>query len=905
MIAFRLSQPPLSIDPIVTSNNGPMDATALLDDDLNSSATLVAPEDGGPAWIQYEFAQPVTIRAVTVAGVRGIPAVRLWTESEAGRGPLVTMPGAQKYRPDSVATYAFAPATSRCFRLELTGSPLTPAEVMGQVTAQPAKQYGLAEFKLHTEPRVHRWEAKAGFGFLFEYDSVPTPVVAPGQAIACADVIDLSKKMDDQGHLHWEVPSGQWIIQRLGYSLTGARNRPATAAGLGYEVDKLSPIHTRAYIEAYTDLLSRSLGDIDYLMMDSWEAGMQNWTDNMITEFQQRRGYSPLAYLPVLTGRVVGSAEISDRFLWDFRRSLADMFAENHYGVITDFLHKRGVGTYGEASGVSLEILEDALLCKKQVDIPMGEFWVRALHPEAMYYEDVRGAASAGHIYGKPIIAAEAFTGGRYETPYTLKQVADYWFCQGVNRLVFHTSAHQPLDTQPGNVMVGTHLHRNITWAEQAGPWLTYLSRISGMLQQGHFVADLVYLLPEGAPSTMPFWGAGLQPTVPEGYDYDYINTDALLNRLSVNAQGHLVLPDGMEYRVLVLPQTDKMTVAVLEKIHTLVQAGATVVGPRPMQSPSLADHEPGNPYDLAEDLWGGLDGISRNRREVGQGQVYWGWPLEQVLRALKIAPDLEHDAPLDAQLEWIHRRTDQADLYFIANQSDQPLNVNLRLRVTGRAPQLWAPDTGSIDNITYSTSDSKTTVTLSMAPFASSFVVLGQATEGSSHQEAVPQWSVVETLSGPWTVTFPAGLGAPAQIELPELINWMDHEDPGVAYFSGTATYHKTWEVPVGASKSFRLDLGRVRDLAEVRLNGQSLGILWKPPYQVDVTQALHPGRNELEIRVTNTWANRQAGDLLLPEDQRILPPPGLDPRFFGPSQAVESGLLGPVILQTQNKKH
>ena len=225
---------------------------------------------------------------------------------------------------------------------------------------------------------------------------------------------------------------------------------------------------------------------------------------------------------------------MSDRFLWDFRRTLADMWADYHYGVMTELLRQQGVGTYAEAAGVSLEIPEDTLLNKSKVDIPMGEFWVRALHPELMYYQDVRGAASAAHVYGKTLVAAESFTGGGYEAPYTLKKVGDYWFAQGVNRIVFHTSAHQPLDTKPGNTMVGTHINRNITWAEQARPFMTYLARNSFMLQQGLFVADLAYLLNEGAPSTMPFWGAGLTPAPPEGYDYDYVNTDVLLNRMSV-----------------------------------------------------------------------------------------------------------------------------------------------------------------------------------------------------------------------------------------------------------------------------------------------------------------------------------------------------------------------------------
>ncbi len=392
---------------------------------------------------------------------------------------------------------------------------------MEQNTNKKASEYVLREAVLHSQARINRWEEKAWFRHLFEYESVPTLEVSKNRLIKEQYLINLTSKLDKNGKLVWKIPEGKWDILRLGYSLTGAKNRPAVPSGSGYEVDKLSEEYVEDYIKEYLAPIKSKLGalfgrSLKSVMMDSWEAGMQNWTDNMIEEFQKRRGYDPTPYLPALVGRVVISSEVSDRFLWDFRRTLADMFAENHYGTISKYLRKEGIGTYGEASGVSLEILEDALLCKKFMDIPMGEFWVKPLHPEQMYFEDIRGAASAAHVYGKNIAAAESFTGGGYESPFTLKKIADYWFCQGINRLVFHTSAHQPLDDKPGNIMVGTHLNRNITWAEEAKPFIDYLSRTSFLLQQGKFVADIAYLLNEGAPSTMPIWGGGLTPKPPE-----------------------------------------------------------------------------------------------------------------------------------------------------------------------------------------------------------------------------------------------------------------------------------------------------------------------------------------------------------------------------------------------------
>ncbi len=492
----------------------------------------------------------------------------------------------------------------------------------------PAREYTLTEAVLHSGGRVDRWEDKAAFSLLFEYETVPTPAVPSAAEIRRSDIVDLTAKMAKDGTLNWEVPPGKWTILRMGYSLTGSKNRPAPPSGLGYEADKLSRKYMEAYFHGYIDPIAQALGplfgkSLRYLMMDSWEAGAQNWTDEMMNEFRARRGYDPTPYLPAMAGRVVESADVSDRFLWDFRRTLDDLFAENTYGTMAEMARQRGIGIYAEAAGVSLEIPEDTLLNKSKVEIPMGEFWVHALHPELMYYQDVRGAASASHVYGKKLVATESFTGGGYEAPYTLKKIGDYWFAQGVNRIVFHTSAHQPLDTKPGNTMVGTHINRNITWAEQAKPFMTYLARNSFMLQQGLFVADLAYLLPEGAPSTMPIWGAGLQPAPPDGYDYDYINTDVLLNRLSVKEDGRLALPDGMSYRVLVLPEIDRMTPRVAAQNS---RAGGGRRDRGGAEAGALAE-----PRRLSQRRWrsagAGRRPVGRHRRPQRQPPLLWEGP--------------------------------------------------------------------------------------------------------------------------------------------------------------------------------------------------------------------------------------------------------------------------------------
>jgi hypothetical protein len=910
-------------NPIVTTSHGPVDGTALLDDQLNTWLTIPAPKDGGPAWVQFDFPKPFTARAITIGGrggsANGIPIGRVLASGD-GRTfrTLVTLPGTQLYRQGMVRTFTFAPTTATCYRIELTGAPLSPAQTMSQAPPQPAAEYVLSEAILHGGARVHRWEEKAGFSFLFDYEHVPTPAVPAAAAVPAREVIDLTSKMRPDGTLEWDAPAGTWTVLRLGCSLTGAKNRPATPTGSGFEADKLSREHMESYVHGYFDPLREALGplfgkSLRYVMMDSWEAGTNNWTDRMIGEFTTRRGYDPTRFLPVLTGRVVDSAEVSDRFTWDFRRTLADMWADNHYGTMADLLRAQGIGIYAEAAGVSLEMPEDTLLNKSKVEIPMGEFWVRDLHPRLMYLQDVRGAASASHVYGKGLTATESFTGGGYESPFTLKKVADYWFSQGTNRLVFHTSAHQPLDTKPGNTMVGTHINRNITWAELAVPFMTYLARASYMLQQGLFVADLAYLLNEGAPSTPPIWGPGTLPPPPDGHDYDFVNADVLLDRMAVGADGRLTLPDGMSYRVLVLPDTDRMRPELLRKIKDLVTGGAIIVGRGPTASPSLADYPAADEEvrALAAEIWGDLDGSGRSVRRVGKGAVYWGWPLERVLEMEKVAKDFDFARPLDCDVAWLHRRVkgaapaDDADIYYVANLTDRSQTFDARFRVAGRQVEIWRPDTGAIEPAGYAIAGEQTTVPMRLTERESAFVVFRRPAAALARTTAHGDVTTLASIDGAWDVAFPPDLGAPPRARLPTLASLTASADEGVKFFSGTATYTKTiqasrdWFSP---DRAVVLDLGPVGDIAEVTVNGRALGQLWKAPYRIDVSAALRPGDNRLEIKVTNEWTNRIAGDRLLPADRRILVQPVPDRRTAGgPPALPESGLVGPVTIQSQ----
>jgi hypothetical protein len=947
VVAYRTPSDAVSMAlmrPTITTSNGPIDGGALLDGSLTTSVTIPAPKDGSPAWLQFEFAQPYTARALSFGSVGRIPVGRVLSgEDGITFRTIVDLPGPQGYHGASIRTFAFAPVTARFFRIELDGAGLTPAAVIHGAPVVPAPSFTLTEAILYSDARVNRWEDKGAFGSLMDvYDVVPTPSASSATEISRDEVVNLTGKMGKDGTLHWNVPPGKWTVLRMGYSLTGAKNRPSVPAGSGYEVDKLSSKYVQEYFKGYVNPLQEHLGDLlgstaHYMTMDSWEAGMQNWTDEMIGEFQRWRGYDPIPYLPILAGRVVGSADVSDRFLWDFRRALADMFAEDFYGTMDNELHKKGMQAYSEASGVALEIPEDTLLNKSKVDIPMAEFWVHALHPESMYYVDVRGAASAAHVYGKPIVATESFTGGGYESPYTLKKIADYWFAQGVNRLVFHTSAHQPLDTKPGNTMVGTHINRNITWAEQAGPFMNYVARVSYMLQQGSPVADIAYLLPEGAPSTMPFWGSGLQPPSPLGYDYDFLNTDILLHHTNVTPEGGIHvdgshdLPEGMTYRLLVLPPTIQMTPEVLHKLHELVAGGATIAGPRPIASPSLLHYPDADSevHSLATDLWGDIDGVTLNQHAFGKGMTYSGLSIEEILNRLKVPSDFASGNSLENPPVWVHRHTPDAEIYFVANQSDIPQTFEARFRVTGKDIQVWRPMDGTIAGnkpgykavyssaariedrtgnrqpglqpSAYTTQSGVTTVPLDLAERESVFIVFRNAAPEVSRTAPATTETTLMPLNNSWTVNFPAHWGAPPSITMPKLISWTDSTDSGVKYFSGTATYVRTIQAPTTwfhPGQRIWLDLGKVCDVAEVKINGKPVGVSWAPPYRLEVTPDLHPGSNRIEIAVTNEWTNRLIGDRPLPEDQQVLS--GVLPARPGSKAQTlpESGLLGDVRL-------
>ncbi len=927
VVAYRAPEsdvPVAALQPKITSSGGNLDLALLTDGDLVKTTKLPKAPAGQQAWVQYEFAAPQTMHAVTLvlndpgaaaANMFGAaPSIAEVQASDDGQSlrKLTEIPndGGEEH------TIAFPATTARFFRVALTDKPPSGMSDMtfdvenpfGDFSnAKPNPNFEISELVLHPGARVNRFEEKAGFANLQSFESFATPPLAAAEAIHKDDIVDLTSKMHPDGTLDWTPPAGRWVVLRFGYSLTGVTNHPASPEGTGLEVDKLSRDDVREYMNTYLDNYKSAVGPLmgkqglKYVINDSWEAGTANWTDNMIAEFTKRRGYDPRPWMPVLTGRVIESSESSERFLWDFRKTLGDLLAEYHYDQITAMLHERGMGHYGESHEEGRAFIGDGMEVKRSNDVPMSAMWTQkpGVNKDLPGYNaDIRESASVAHIYGQNLVAAESMTassGAWAWSPATLKPTADKEMAMGLNRFVIHTSVHQPLlDKKPGLSLgpFGQWFTRNETWAEQATPWVRYLARSCYMLQQGHFAADIAYFYGEDSNLTALFGKQG--PDVPEGYNFDYFNADALVHVLRFE-NGQLATPSGMRYHVLALdPHSQHMSLPVLRKIRDLVEAGAVVFGPKPTDTPSLSD-DPKEFQNIVDQLWGSGAGNS-----VGKGRVYGDQKLADVLAAVHVEPDFAYTKPeSDANLLFVHRKLADGDLYYLDNRNDRDEALDATFRVDGKEAELWHADTGLMEPAAYRIAGGRTTVPLHLEPWGTVFVVFRKNAKTPSRTLPTITEEAIATVDGPWDLSFEPDRGAPAKITLDKLASWSDNPDEGVKYFSGTGTYTKTIQAPPDWFKhgtKLSVDLGEVRNLAEVSVNGKPLGILWKTPYRADVTSALKPGPNTVEIKVTNPWVNRIIGDRQpnAPKTYTFT-----SPKFYkADSKLVSSGLLGPVKI-------
>ncbi|WP_289602027.1 glycosyl hydrolase, partial [Parabacteroides goldsteinii] len=724
------------------------------------------------------------------------------------------------------------------------------------------------------------------------------PAVSDASLMVSPDAIKNVTEFSKNGVLDWEVPEGKWVIRRMAMLPTGVTNLPAAPEATGPEIDKMSKKHVAFHFDAFIGDILKRIPEADrktfkVVVQDSYETGGQNWTDDMISVFKERYGYDPVPYLPVLEGTVVGNPDISDRFLWDLRRLIADRVSYDYVGGLRDVCHQHGLTTWLENYG-HWGFPGEFLQYGGQSDEIAGEFWSEGSLGDI----ENRAASSCGHIYGKRRVWAESFTSGgpafgRY--PYQMKQRGDRFFTEGINSSLLHVYIHQPFeDREPGlDAWFGNEFNRKNTWFSQMDVFTGYLKRCNFMLQRGDYVADVAYFIGEDAPKMTGI----CTPELPAGYSFDYINGEVLLQRASVE-DGRIVLPSGMKYRLLVLPQLETMRPEILQKIKELLQAGACVIGPAPKYSPSLSDYPAADRkvQALASELWGDQ---TESVRTIGKGRLFMpATSLQPVLEALNVKPDMRVNS--GTPVLFIHRATDEGDIYFISNQSETPVDINPSFRVAGKLPELWNPLTAEIRLLPeFTCADGVTTVPVRLEGFESSFIIFRKkGTPAKTTARNYPVKEVLATVSSPWQVDFEKGKRGPEEaVTFPALQDWTESTDPSIRYFSGKAIYTNRITLDELPQKALYLDLGKVMVMAKVKINGQYVGGVWTTPYRLPVGDFLRKGENLIEVEVVNNWRNRLIGDASLPEKERGTWT-NVNP-WNADSPLQSSGLIGPVEIQ------
>lgn len=764
---------------------------------------------------------------------------------------------------------------------------------------------GQIDVTLSEQPKVERTAEKQ----LAKMCQVPLPMwdfymwgeqpdyTAADWTIDPAKVVVLTNDVKD-GVLTWDVPEGRWVVSRIAMAPTGVTNSPASPEATGLEIDKINKEHLEGHFDAYIGEILRRIPAEDrktfrIVVEDSYETGGQNWTDGLVEKFTERYGYSPLPYLPVLQGIPVGSNEMSDRFLWDLRRLVADLVAYEYVGGLKEISNKHGLTTWLENYG-HWGFPSEFLLYGGQSDEVAGEYWSEGTLGDI----ENRAASSCGHIYGKSKIWAESCTAagnpfGRY--PYVMKQRVDRFFTEGINASLLHLVIHQ-LDTpeEPGlAAWFGNEFNRKNTWFEQLDLFTDYLRRCNYVLQQGRYVADAAYFIGEDAPKMT----GECNPPLPEGYSFDYINADILKNHAKVK-DGRLVLDSGMEYSVLVLPNQDTMRPEMLKCIEKFVKDGLTVVGPAPVRSPSLEGYPQADAAvrEIASTMW--TDGAKVT--ELGKGRVFAaGTTMQEVFDDINLRPDLSVPAGEQMPL-FIHRTLKDAQIYFIANPTEQAISINPTFRAAaGLQPQLWNPANGTVRTLPQfmPAADNGITVPVQLEPLESAFIVFRKDAAPATGTLNYPDYQTVADLANAtWNIEFEASRRGPQAITVDSLFDWSQHPDKNMANYSGKAVYTTEFDLAEVPQTETYVDLGKVMVMAKVKVNGQYAGGAWTYPYRVDITPLLQAGKNTLEVEVVSTWRNRLIGDAALAPEQRVT---SVNFDIVTPGEPLQSsGLLGPVKI-------
>lgn len=750
------------------------------------------------------------------------------------------------------------------------------------------------------------------------FDAIGNPV-AENLIPAESDVIDLTKNLSSDGTLNWEAPSGNWCIIRFGYTTTGKRNEPATAEGTGLECDKMDTaavgFHFRNYPQKLINEAGKYTGNtFRFLLIDSWECNYQNWTTDFASEFQKQNGYSLIKWIPALCGKTVGNSQLTEGFLYDFRKTIASLIENNYYKYFAELCHRQKMEMhaeviYGDATYPPIDILKS----NTYADLPMWEFW--AGPPPAKNYPEpyipqprVKGnlPAFAANCYQLPVVAAEAYTSWAHysESPFYLKPFGDRAFCQGINQLILHSYVHQPTDSVPGLTLgkFGSHFNRHNTWWPMASDWFTYQNRVQYMLQKGETFGDVLYFLGDQLPQ---FIASNTVNQLPYGYRESACNQDVLFNKTKVK-NGKIVLSESQVYSILILPDSRLMELASLKRIYELVDEGAVVYGPKPLNQLSLKGRKDNGPEfkQLANKLWGNPDNARYGERIVGKGKVIWGKSIEKVLREIKLQPDLSTNQYDSLNIQFIHKKIGETDIYFVANQQNMELRREIIFRITNKIPELWNPEYGTVQKVAnYSNENNQVRIPVTLRPYESLFFVFNGKDKPhklKAEIEFLPETELISDFTG--TITFaPAYPARLVPVQITTLKSWTDFSDQEIKYFSGTATYKIRFSLPEGfnpGSDSVLLSLGNIGCIAGVRLNNHALGNIWIPYYRMNVSHMLKK-ENELEVEVANVYRNRIIGDLIEYGKMMNIWTTSPVETFFETDKTLQpSGLLGPIEL-------
>ncbi|MEE4208951.1 MAG: glycosyl hydrolase [Parvularcula sp.] len=864
--------------------------------------------DSERAIIETRFSSPVQLGAVRIGTKGGWPAGRAEVFHGGQWHDVGAIPGPGHFRIISpVRTFAFPTVLAERARLVLEGGP-APSLMASALGAKQIKRAELTEIEWLASS-IHRPEAKGGFEVVYDWQEFSRTEPTDGAfGVDPRLVLDVTDAVTPDGSLEWDAPPGSWEIVHFGYGLTGKLNNTATEAGTGLEVDKLNPHHVNDFLDGWLKTLpSGPAGEplVDAMLLDSWEAGTSNWTEAMAAEFEQRRGYSIWPYLPALRGDIVGDRDRADAFLADFRLTLAEMLADHHNSVLHSRLQKVGLSLYAESMGARAWVYGDGIDLKSRSDFPMAEFWYSTpgdlTKIDQAYVKDVREAAAVAEIYDKEFVAAEALTLAPTYAPWSqgpqdLKWVADRFFAEGASRLVLHSSDHQPIsDARPGVTMweIGQFLTRHETWSREAKHLVSYFSRVSSLMQAGRHSADIAVFVGDTPPITAPFWQTTKQD-VPPGFDYFYVNAAALEKTFTVVA-GQLQAPSGLSAKLLVIPshvsEMRSETVCLLSRLQS---EGLTIIS----QSE---------------------DALISSRADSDEALIACDWrPSEETLDAaierLDFGPMLalgDH-----AALDWRHRRIGSTGLYFIANATGYPITTAAAPRLGADWYEVWDPISGDCRQRGMMSANERS-LDLSVGPNEALFLVTGTGATSPATCQASPPTKVgqIMKVEGPWSIDFEPIIGDPmASVRWDKLEDFSQSEKEDIRYFSGTARYRATFTLSRDPNEptSFTLALGDVGEMARVVINGHELGIDWLAPYEFAIpSHVLREGSNELEVHVTNLWANRLIGDAIAREDGRkIASQATFVPYGKGTIYAaingeahkgnlLPSGLIGPVTLQ------